>query len=1086
MRPLKLVMSAFGPYGGETVVDFEQLGTRGLYLICGDTGAGKTTIFDAISYALYGEVSAADTSKREPRQLRSDFADPAMETFVDLTFEYRGEVFHIRRNPEYARAKKRGEGTTLQIARVEFERPGKPTLTKDREVNAAVEELLGIDRSQFGQIVMIAQGEFRKLLTADTKTRQAIFRRLFGTELYRDFQDRLSTEEGKLRGKHDEATNQVWALATNAQFETGSAEGLERERRLKNETTTAVWLLGALEAQEERDARAATELAATYDHLRDEYVRVKTLIGSVENLPAIKRQREDRASALSKLEEDAPKAQAAFDQQCSYDSERQAKADEAAALKARLAEYDTLGKETKVVADMVAKGKEVDVLLVQARSGEAKTLESLALAKERLEQLKDARVELSDARNGVETCERQLKEAREVLEQFAQLAQAEEDFAKAHAALLDIGSQCEVRTAAVEELQKHIADLEGQEASLKEAPILKERAQAELVAATAKVHEVEQAKERLAKQCAEVADAVCAEQDAATAFNRANDAQQAAEAKLSLLGKLQRADMAGLLGAELEEGCACPVCGSTSHPNVACRAADAPSEEDMEAAGTVVEACKAEVSQAMQVLARAKSHREACERAVAEAIERDGDKDALERALAEATRARTDVSGRLSDAVEKMDEYTKVSSDLATQRENLDRARDDEKVAMDRKTAMAAEESAKSQVLHGRRDALANTTAAQAHDRVAECDARLVEAKKRYEVARTRDSELCALTKDVQNLEETLKKDQESVSRLQAETSDFESKRRAAQAIVDQLGSTLPFATVGEAQAHIAKLTSEVEASREARVRAERALREIEEGIRVTQTEIAGLDKQIAEAPAVNVEEQKALLGEIATKCKEADASKQIVSGRRQANGKTICVLQRKMEEISAIEQRYGLVSEVSNVANGKLRDQAKLQFESYVQALYFDRVVAAANRRYKALTDNRYEMRRRKDETSRRGQSGLDLDVYDHHTGKCRAASTLSGGEGFEASLCLALGLSDVVARHASGIKLDAMFIDEGFGSLDQQSLTRAINMLMQLSGEQKLIGIISHVDELKRNIDRRIVVSGSTQGRGSSLTIE
>ena len=181
MRPLKLVMSAFGPYGGETVVDFEQLGTRGLYLICGDTGAGKTTIFDAISYALYGEVSAADTSKREPRQLRSDFADPSVETFVDLTFEYRGEVFHIRRNPEYARAKKRGEGTTLQIARVEFERPGKPTLTKDREVNAAVEELLGIDRSQFGQIVMIAQGEFRKLLTADTKTRQAIFRRLFGT-----------------------------------------------------------------------------------------------------------------------------------------------------------------------------------------------------------------------------------------------------------------------------------------------------------------------------------------------------------------------------------------------------------------------------------------------------------------------------------------------------------------------------------------------------------------------------------------------------------------------------------------------------------------------------------------------------------------------------------------------------------------------------------------------------------------------------------------------------------------------------------------------------------------------------------------
>ncbi len=1086
MRPLKLIMSAFGPYGGETVVDFEQLGTCGLYLICGDTGAGKTTLFDAISYALYGEVSADDTSKREPRQLRSDFADPAMETFVDLTFEYREEVFHIRRNPEYARAKKRGEGTTLQIARVEFERPGKPTLTKDREVNAAVEELLGIDRSQFGQIVMIAQGEFRKLLTADTKTRQAIFRRLFGTELYRDFQDRLSAEEGRLRGKYDEANNQVWALATNVQFETGSEEGLERERRLESGTATAEWLFGALEAQEERDARAATELAATYDHLRDEYVRVKTLIGSVENLPVIKRQREVRASALSKLEEDAPLAQAAFDQQCSYDSERQAKADEAAALKARIAEYDTLAKETKIVADMVAKGREVDALLVQAKDEEAKTGERLALAKKRREQLKDARVELSDARIGVEACERQLKEAREILDRFAQLAQAEDDFEKAHAALVDIGSQCEARTAAVEELQRRIAEMEAQEALLKEAPILKERAQAELVVATTKVREVEKDIERLAKQRAEVDAAHHAEQDAAQAFQGANDAQQVAEAKLSLLGKLQRADMAGLLGAELEEGCACPVCGSTSHPNIAGRAEGAPTEEDMEAAEAAVEACKTEVARAMQVLARAKSHKESCERVVAEAIDHDGDEDALDASLAEARRIHADMSSRLSDATELMDKYTKVSSDLATLRGSLEGARDAEKVAMDRKAAMAADESAKSQVLQVRRDALADTTATQAKKRVVECDECLVEAKRRYEVASARDVELCVVTKEVQNLEETLKKDQASVSRFQAAASDFESKRKAAQAIVDQLGSTLPFATVGEAQSRIAKLTSEVEASRKARVRAERALREIEESIRVAQTEIAGLDKQIAEAPAVNVEEQKALLGEIEAKGKEADVSKQIVSGRRQANGKAFFVLQHKMEEISAIEQRYGLVSEVSNVANGKLRDQAKLQFESYVQALYFDRVVAAANRRYKVLTDNRYEMRRRKDETSRRGQSGLDLDVYDHHTGKCRAASTLSGGEGFEASLCLALGLSDVVARHASGIKLDAMFIDEGFGSLDQRSLTRAINMLMHLSGEQKLIGIISHVDELKRNIDRRIVVSGSTQGRGSSLTVE
>ena len=210
MRPITLALSAFGPYAGTVTVDFTQLGEEGIYLICGDTGAGKTTLFDAISFALYGEASGAD---RTARTLRSDFADADTPTYVELSFAYRGQTYRIRRAPEYQRPKKRGEGLTLQAAEVEFERPDGTVLTRRAEVARAVEELLGIDRAQFGQIVMIAQGDFRRLLSASTDERSEIFRKLFGTDAYRRFQQNLEARRKELYGKTRDATQQVRALA---------------------------------------------------------------------------------------------------------------------------------------------------------------------------------------------------------------------------------------------------------------------------------------------------------------------------------------------------------------------------------------------------------------------------------------------------------------------------------------------------------------------------------------------------------------------------------------------------------------------------------------------------------------------------------------------------------------------------------------------------------------------------------------------------------------------------------------------------------------------------------------------------------
>ena len=199
MRPVKLTMSAFGPYAGVTEIDFDALGTSGVYLVCGDTGAGKTMIFDALCFALFGETSGdSKGGARSTTSLRSDYAEGAIKTFVELEFDYRGKRYRVRRNPDYTRPKERGEGETKQVAGAEIELADGRVVSGVRKVNAEVEQLLGIDSEQFKQIVMLAQGEFRKLLTADTDTREAIFRKLFGTEVYVGLQERLADESRRL------------------------------------------------------------------------------------------------------------------------------------------------------------------------------------------------------------------------------------------------------------------------------------------------------------------------------------------------------------------------------------------------------------------------------------------------------------------------------------------------------------------------------------------------------------------------------------------------------------------------------------------------------------------------------------------------------------------------------------------------------------------------------------------------------------------------------------------------------------------------------------------------------------------------
>ena len=932
MRPLRLTLSAFGPYAAQTTLDLEKLGKGGLYLITGDTGAGKTTLFDAITYALYDHSSSGI---REGSMLRCKYADDKTPTFVELEFEVHGVRYTVRRNPEYQRPKARGEGMTTEKADATLTYPDdRPPVTKAKDVTAAVQEIIGLDYNQFSQIVLIAQGQFTKLLNASTEERSRIFRKLFRTQRYAQLQERLQAEASALNQQRTAQNAKLDSLLGGLQFspEDPDAEAL---RALCAQTVpeTALALLDALTA---RQAAALEEVGTALQATEAQLDTVQQQLGAAAQAQRLAQQLAARQAELAAAKPalDAARAEA--------------------------------GRHAGDAAQL-------DALTAQVTQAQS------ALA----------------AYDALDTLCRQQTEARDA----ARLAAA----------------QAQKRRTQLDSLNAALAAAETELAALADADT-------RLLALQNRSAQLTQRGEALAKLEQRLADCqrqAKAAHKAQENYRTAAAAQDEARARRDALERAFLDAQAGLLAESLTEGAPCPVCGSTHHPARALLPHTAPTQAQVEAARQA--AAEAD-RQAQNASAAAQS------------------------ALAAANEAKTSL---------RRDAETLLPERFTTPEGTVP-------LTFALMTNVLAEENTALQ---------AAQTDCKAQCRQAEADCRRKAQLEADRQAKTRQRP--ALEQAAAEADRSAAAQNASADALEGQIAE----RRAA----------LPYPRRADAQAALDKLEADRRTLRTGMDTAQRKLKQAEQTVAAAEAAVEALTAQQTaaqkELPARSAEELTAQQTEL-TAAREALRSREKqLSAQLLPNRKTAAQYRAAAEARQALESRWQWVSALAATAGGTLTSKQKIKLEAYIQMNYLDRILRYANTRLMQMTAGQYELERIGAE-NQRSQSGLDLGVIDHYNGTRRSVKTLSGGESFKASLALALGLSDEVQSSAGGIRLDTLFLDEGFGSLDEESLELAIRVLSGLTEGDRLVGIISHVGALKDRIDRQVVVHKARTG-GSTVEL-
>ncbi len=918
MRPLKLKLNAFGPYAGFEEIDFTKMNS--IYLITGPTGSGKTTIFDGISFALFGKTSG-DT--RDAKELKSDFAKGDETCFVELEFSLNGEVYTIRREPTQSmegRKTKKGHSVELHM-------PGDKILNKVNEVEEKIESLLGLNAEQFKQIVMLPQGEFKKLIESSTEEKEVIFRKIFSSKIYKDFQDKL--KEKYLSMKKELEVFRERQLTLINKIECGENEFLKQ--KLNEENLNIIEILDDTKLQIENDKKEIKNIekekatkALEVENLTKNIEKIKAVNLKIDRVNSLKLSEKEITNVLSEKEEALKKEEERCDER-------------------KLLEKNLNSLEIQIEGFKEYEKNSNNLLIVE------KNLKNITLSLKEMENTKKVK-----------------KEKIESIEKFL------ENNKNLDLEILSLETSFKEKTDEREELKDFYLKTQSLKKDIsnhKELSIKYENISSDYIKAS---NEYESSVETMKKQ------------------------------------------QAGILALNLKEGEPCLVCGSTHHPLKAKILNSSLTEEYIKSLKEKLENIKVLKDKQLQEVSSINGK-------ITELL-KGSILEGFKKYLGIESFNKDEIDTLQKSIIEK---GSKVKSEL----ENLEKNIKEKKSQLSIKNKQVLEKEAI-------------------------------------------EKEIEEIEKNIKQLEINEKETFAKCEILKEAKSSFEKTL------------TSEIKSLKDLEGKIIETKNKIDSIEEALKNAIKEEKEYREKLLKVKQEIKTLEEETLNDEKKDFEKLEALKEEIKIALKEIENREKVVYSRVDNNEKTILSVNAISEKIKEKDEKYSIVSELSNIANGN--NSKKITFERYVLAYHFNEILEYANIRFKAMTNERYYLERKLEITDARKGQGLDFDVYDNYTGKTRSIKSLSGGESFKASLALALGLSDVIQSNSGGVRIEAMFVDEGFGTLDPESLEKAIETLIELGAGGKTVGIISHVGEIKERISSKIEILKGQKGSKINISLE
>lgn len=975
MRPLKLSFTAFGPYSDSQTIDFSNMKSNNMFVISGPTGSGKTTIFDAMSFALYGSASGSD---RSADMFRSDFAKDGVETEVEFEFKIREQVIKITRKPAQFRPKLRGEGMRKIESQVTLS-VGDKVYTAQAEVSEKIEEIIGLNKDQFKQIVLLPQGEFKKLLVSDSRSKEEIFRKIFNTGHIKRLQEEMRIDSANLKRTVDDIKLQISTILDDY-------PNIHNAKRLSG-----------------FKQHISTNLVQLNEHQVTITNKLQTLQTKLDNETLFERNKQQLAEVELELKVlDNQQLQIAEYKQfldnlqliINYDHN----------LKAKVTNNEQVTKLNSELVTIKDNLQTIENSNLQSR---------FTASKAKFDSLDNMRAEIQQLKQQVLVIENELK----VIEKIKEL--------NLHLTTLQANLQSN---------QELVNELNINFDEAKDNKVKCEQLQEQI-----KLNE--QQLETLASQYASYKQLQTITEDSQQLVNTYSSLNHQVETSQSQLSQLRNdylSAQAGSLALELEDNKPCPVCGSLQHPS--------PANESM----AVVSPEQINIAEANYTKLAAKAN---------DIMSKIEVNNALITNINDNNQFITDDYPKMINELEAViSNQTKLFTELQTKANSAQI--ENELMAVNQKIVII------------------KTNISNTNEQISELQSSLkLDATELNKIDQlnsqisTLSDEVALITNNYNQLNSELTAQLRTKDRLEVETANITANISSLETnlvvINNQIEEVEAKFTTEQLTSYVQQLTKQ---------------QQIQEQFNNYHTKLAVLNKQQAELQQLIREYKPIDVEAVTAKYSKLSNEHSIIENLISEYAAIEYNLTNDLKRVTSLEakaaadlERYQIIADVSDIANGK--SASKISFERYMLSIYFKQIIIRANQYFKTMSNNRFELEY-KDSSGGRSAQGLDLNIIDNYTSKVRDVKSLSGGESFKAALSMALGLSDIVQMHSGGIQIDTIFIDEGFGSLDIDSLNTAIDTLINIESEGRMVGIISHVEELKNQITNKIEITPSSNG--------